>query len=95
MAKVMEAVATVASVMAWFERSGSPTAAAGLARYGLPTTNAYGISVGTLRARAKQLGTDHALAMKLWKTGSLEARILASFLAQRGRDKTLAMPPEA
>ena len=77
----MEAVATVASVMAWFERNGSPTAAAGLARYGLPTTNAYGISVGTLRARAKQLGTDHALAMKLWKTGSLEARILASFLA--------------
>ena len=44
---------------------------------GLPTSNAYGISVGALRARARQMGPDHRLAMKLWKTGSLEARILA------------------
>jgi 3-methyladenine DNA glycosylase AlkD len=73
--------ATVDAVVAWLERTGSPKAAAGLARYGLPTTNAYGIPVAALRARAKQIGRDHALAMKLWKSGSLDARILASFLA--------------
>jgi 3-methyladenine DNA glycosylase AlkD len=71
---------TVQEVLVWLERTGSPKAAAGLARYGLPTTNAYGISVGALRAYAKRIGKDHQLAMKLWKTGSLDARILASFL---------------
>ena len=76
---------TVQEVLAWLKRTGSPKAAAGLARYGLPTTNAYGISVGTLRARAKQIGKDHELAMKLWKTGSLDARILASFLGDPQR----------
>ncbi len=72
---------TVQEVLGWLERSGSPKAAAGLARYGLPTSNAYGISVKTLRARARQIGRDHGLAMQLWKTGSLDARILASLLA--------------
>jgi 3-methyladenine DNA glycosylase AlkD len=61
--------------------TGSPKAAAGLSRYGLPTDRAFGISVGALRAYAKRIGTDHALALKLWKTGWLDARILASFLA--------------
>jgi len=76
---------TVQEVLVWLKRTGSPKAAAGLARYGLPTTNAYGISVGALRAYAKQIGKDHQLAMKLWKTGSLDARILASFLGDPRR----------
>jgi len=66
--------------MAWLKKTGSPKAAAGLARYGLPTDNAFGISVAVLKKYAKGIGTDHDLALKLWKTGSLEARILASFL---------------
>jgi 3-methyladenine DNA glycosylase AlkD len=74
-------MATVTEVVAWLQKAGSPKAAAGLARYGLPTDNAYGISVGALRAHAKQIGKDHELALKLWETGSLDARILASFLA--------------
>jgi 3-methyladenine DNA glycosylase AlkD len=71
---------TVQDVLKWLKKSGSRKAAAGLARYGLPTDNAYGIPVGTLRQYAKTIGRDHGLAMKLWKTGSLDARILASFL---------------
>jgi 3-methyladenine DNA glycosylase AlkD len=69
-----------AAVMAWLKRTGSPKAAAGLARYGLPTDKAFGISVGELRKYAKAIGTDHALALKLWKTGWLDAQILACFL---------------
>jgi 3-methyladenine DNA glycosylase AlkD len=68
-------------VLAWMKKTGSPKAAAGLSRFGLPTDRAFGISVATLRAYAKLIGTDHALALKLWKTGWLDARILASFLA--------------
>jgi 3-methyladenine DNA glycosylase AlkD len=71
----------VAEVMAWLAKTGSPQAAAGLSRYGLPTDHAFGISVAALRTYAKAIGTDHALALKLWKTGWLDARILASFLA--------------
>jgi 3-methyladenine DNA glycosylase AlkD len=76
---------SVSEVMAWFRTTGSPKAAAGLSRYGLPTDRAFGIPVAALRAYAKQIGTDHALALKLWKTGWLDARILASFLAEPER----------
>ena len=73
-------MASVGSVVAWLEKHGSRKAAKGLERYGLPSDNAYGISVGALQKYAKTIGTDHALALKLWKTGSLDARILAAFL---------------
>ena len=73
--------AAVDDVVDWLKRTGSPRQAAALARYGLPTTNAYGISVAALRAYAKKIGTDHALAMQLWDSGSLDARLLASFVA--------------
>jgi 3-methyladenine DNA glycosylase AlkD len=71
---------SVADVVAWIEKTGSPRAAAGLARFGLPIDNSYGISVATLQKYAKSIGTHHELALKLWKTGSLDARILACFL---------------
>jgi 3-methyladenine DNA glycosylase AlkD len=70
----------VSEVVAWLTRTGSPKAAASLSRYGLPTDNAFGISVAVLQKYAKTIGTDHDLALKLWKSGSLDARILASFL---------------
>jgi 3-methyladenine DNA glycosylase AlkD len=76
---------TVPEVIEWLKRTGSPKAAAGLSRYGLPTENAYGISVATLRKYARDAGTDHDLALRLWKTGSLDARILASFLGDPER----------
>ncbi|HUQ86998.1 MAG TPA: DNA alkylation repair protein [Vicinamibacterales bacterium] len=75
------AEATVTAIVAWLEKNGSRKSAANLARYGLPTDNAYGISVASLRTYANRIGKDHDLAMELWKTGSLDARILASFLA--------------
>jgi 3-methyladenine DNA glycosylase AlkD len=77
--------ATVTDLIAWLQRKGSPAAANKLSRYGLPTTNAYGVPVGVLRDYAKQIGKNHELALNLWKTGSLEARILASFLGEPER----------
>jgi 3-methyladenine DNA glycosylase AlkD len=52
----------------------------GMARYAIPASGALGISVGALRAYAKRLGRDHALALALWKTGIYEARMLATFV---------------
>lgn len=80
----MQQHTSVAAVMAWLKKTGSPQAAAGLSRYGLPTGRAFGVSVAALRQYAKAIGTDHELAVKLWNTGWLDARILASFLADPG-----------
>jgi len=53
---------------------------AGMARFGINTQNAYGISIRDLRPLAKTIGRNHDLALQLWRTGIHEARILASFI---------------
>ena len=52
----------------------------GMARFGIETKNAYGISLPTLRTIAKEIGTDHLLALKLWNAGVHESRLLACFI---------------
>jgi 3-methyladenine DNA glycosylase AlkD len=71
-----------AEVVSWLKRQASPKIRDGMARYGLPSDNALGIAVGTLKAEARRLGPDHALATALWKTGIYEARLMASFVGE-------------
>jgi len=63
----------------------NPRNIAGMARFGINPKNMLGISIPTLRALAKQIGTDHALALKLWASGIHEARILASIVDEPAR----------
>jgi 3-methyladenine DNA glycosylase AlkD len=51
-----------------------------MARYAIPSHDAFGVTVGALRAYAKSIGTDHALAQALWADGHYEARMLACFV---------------
>jgi len=53
---------------------------AGMARYGIATEKALGVSIPALRALAKECGKDHGLAAALWETGIHEAMILASMV---------------
>jgi 3-methyladenine DNA glycosylase AlkD len=53
----------------------------GMARYGINSSRAFGVSMPLLRALAKDIGKDHALAMRLWKSGIHEARILSGLIA--------------
>ena len=53
----------------------------GMSRYGIPSDGAFGVPVGKIRAYAKELGTQHGLAVALWKTGQYESRLLACFVA--------------
>ena len=69
-----------ASVLARLEAMGSESNREGMARYGINTANAFGVSVYVLRALAKELGTDHELALRLWATGNHEARVLAGMV---------------
>ncbi|MDP3172995.1 MAG: DNA alkylation repair protein [Phenylobacterium sp.] len=40
-------------------------------------TRQFGVKLGDIRALAKQVKGDHDLAMALWETGNLDARLLA------------------
>ena len=59
-----------------------PEAVKGMARFGINTGNAYGVSIPNLRRMARETGKDHALAQRLWSSGLHEARILASLIGE-------------
>lgn len=65
---------------AWLKKAGKPAVKKGMARYAIPSDNAFGVPVGVMRAYAKRLGRDHDLALELWKSGYYEARMLATFV---------------
>ena len=51
-----------------------------MARFGIDTTRAVGVTVTELRRFARDLGRDHELAAALWASGVHEARLLASLV---------------
>ena len=52
----------------------------GMARFGINTDKAFGISVKFLRALGKEIGKNHKMALELWESGYHEARILATII---------------
>jgi 3-methyladenine DNA glycosylase AlkD len=62
-----------------------PARLEGMARYGIATDRALGITVTELRALARKLGRDHDLALALWASGIHEARILATLVGDPAR----------
>lgn len=70
----------VAEALAALEALGTEEGRAGMARYGIVAAKVFGVSVANIRALAKQIGRDHALADELWRTGWYEARLLAAFV---------------
>lgn len=57
----------------------------GMARFGINTKRALGVSIPKLRGLAREIGTDHALAAALWRTRVHEARILAGLVDDPAR----------
>ncbi|OGM18070.1 DNA alkylation repair protein [Candidatus Woesebacteria bacterium RIFCSPHIGHO2_01_FULL_37_10] len=58
----------------------NPKNVEGMARFGINPKNTLGISIYTLRPLSKEIGKNHFLALKLWKSGIHEARILAGYI---------------
>jgi 3-methyladenine DNA glycosylase AlkD len=52
---------------------------AGMARYGIETGTALGISNAVLRPMARQIRRNHERALELWDSDIREARLLAAF----------------
>jgi len=52
------------------------------APHGIPAgkLKQFGCAMGDLRTLAKKIKTDHALALELWKTGNIDAQLLAILL---------------
>ncbi len=57
---------------------------AGMARFGIVTDRALGISNTALRAIARSVRRDHSRALLLWQSGIREARLLAAFTEEPG-----------
>jgi len=59
---------------------GDPKGVEGMTRFGIQSSNSFGVSVPQLRTLAREVGRDHMLAMKLWETGLHDARLLATMV---------------
>jgi 3-methyladenine DNA glycosylase AlkD len=77
--------ASVDSVLSSLKKHSSVRTREGMARYGIPSENASGVTVADIRLLAKRLGRDHDLALALWETGSYEARMLTPFIDEPAR----------
>ncbi len=75
---------TVKEVLAHLESLGDDARRKHNAKAGAPA-NQFGVKLGDIRAIAKKIKTDHALALRLWNTGNVDAQLLA----------TLVLEPEA
>ncbi len=71
---------TLEHLMDEIKSKGTPDAVAGMSRFGIQTGAALGVPIPQLRKLAREAGTNHDTAQKLWKTGIHEARILASMI---------------
>lgn len=72
-------------VIARLKRLANPKNVAGMARFGISPKGTLGISIPKLRRLAREISRDHDLALRLWKSGFHEARILAGFVADPAR----------
>ena len=68
------------AIVAELKRLGKKKVRDGMARYAIPSDNAFGVMVGQIRDLGKRLGRNHELAQALWESGWYEARMLATFV---------------
>ena len=76
----MSADESARDVVRTLELLGDRSRLEGMARFGIDTTRAVGVTVTELRRLARDLGHDHELAAALWASGVHEARLLASLV---------------
>jgi len=62
------------------EAASSEKVRRGLSRFGIDAPSAIGVSVQKIRQIARGIGSDHALAEKLWREGTYEMRLIAVFI---------------
>ncbi len=81
MAADQDSIDTAEAAIAHLRSLAAPEAREGMARFGINTDRALGLSMPVLRATARRIGRDQAVAEGLWRSGLHEARILAALVA--------------
>jgi 3-methyladenine DNA glycosylase AlkD len=81
----MSPPASAEEVLAWLARRGSRRNVDGMARYGIRSASAFGVSMAAMRPLVERLRPDHALAAALWASGWHEARICAALIDDPAR----------
>ena len=71
----------VESALVWLKKHSTRATRDGMARYAIPSDNAYGVAMKDIKVLGKQLEKRNDLAIALWNTGVYEARMLTSFVA--------------
>jgi 3-methyladenine DNA glycosylase AlkD len=71
---------TCTEIITYLQSRANPDNVAGMARFGISTTNTLGVNIPLLRELAKAHRCNHGLALELWQSGIHEARILASLV---------------
>ena len=67
-------------MVAWLKKNATRATRDGMARYGLPSDKAFGITMSQLKALATLVGRNHDLAADLWATGLYDARMAAALI---------------
>jgi 3-methyladenine DNA glycosylase AlkD len=70
-----------AEITCRLEQLSNPGSRAGMARFGINTEHARGVSIPALRGLAREIGRNHVLAQQMWASGVHEMRILAGMVA--------------
>ena len=73
-------MASVKDVLDKLQSMAQPGHLAGMTKYGMTVEQRLGVSVPDMRKLAKEIGRDHKLALDLWSTGIVEARIVAAMV---------------
>ncbi len=81
---LLDPTAQCKQILTQLKSLGNPAAAEGMARYGINTDAAYGVSIPNLRRIARKVGKSQSLADALWASGIHEARILAGMVFPPG-----------
>jgi len=71
---------TLKEVLLYFKKNKNEANIAGMAYFGINVKKSYGLSIPQLRALGKVIGTDHKLALLLYKSGIHEAKVLATII---------------
>jgi len=78
----IDAGSTAAEVLTCLQGLRNEANIAGMARFGIVTDTALGISTDEMRRIARTIKKNHSRALELWQTGVREARLLAALTAE-------------
>jgi 3-methyladenine DNA glycosylase AlkD len=73
------------SALGWLERHATKATRDGMARYGVPSDNALGVTMANMKVLAKEIGPSHEVAAALWDIGVYEARMVAALVDEPAR----------